>query len=559
MKKPVNLIAIFLLLLTSSFQSPTKQETDNLATFIKVWGFLKYYHPDVAKGNPNWDEELVKTALTITKVEGIENYKKFIIKWYSTLPKVKIEYGIEQPKGDSVFTVFDELDIKGYNIPQGMKAELLNMYRYHHPDSSKYISDRYGKYKLDYVYHNEEPFEKPAYPDEGHRLLALARYWNIINYFYPHKATNAANWDKVLTDFIPQFIAAANAEEYRATFLKLTAQIKDSHSFFKQKEWNQKQGAYSLPFRVYYVQGKYVIGYSEYDELMKVQDFRIGDEIVEIDGKPIAQRIKELTPYVTGTNELSFHRNIGQMLFKINGRKTMQVKLKRGDTYINEEVKLFHEGSDLYPYRVKHQSKFYEDLGNGVWYVRFCNINNVKQLQQMFAAIKDAKSVIWEMRDYPNYQMVQAMRPGLFSERQKTEINYNAIKSYPGSFKVNNEVIVMEKDTLNLPLYKGKLVVLVNEFTQSLAESLASELRHRPNTVVMGRQTAGTTGNILFTDFPGGIEASYTAVKVVGLNDSFKEGEGVKLDKKIGLTVKKIRSDKDYELQQAYLEALQVN
>ena len=177
----------------------------------------------------------------------------------------------------------------------------------------------------------------------------------------------------------------------------------------------------------------------------------------------------------------------------------------------------------------------------------------------MFGDIKDAKAVIWEMRDYPNYQMVQAMRPGLFATRGKTEINYNGMLGYPGAFKISNEALEMVKDTLNLPLYKGKLVVLVNEFSQSLAESTVIELRSRPNTVVMGRQTAGTTGNMLFTDFPGGIEAAYTAVMVVGLNNSFKEGDGVKLDKKIRLTINKLRLNKDYELQQAYLEALQVN
>ncbi len=29
------------------------EENSNIATFIKVWGFLKYYHPTVAQGKIN--------------------------------------------------------------------------------------------------------------------------------------------------------------------------------------------------------------------------------------------------------------------------------------------------------------------------------------------------------------------------------------------------------------------------------------------------------------------------------------------------------------------------
>jgi carboxyl-terminal processing protease len=560
MKTRITFIAITLVLFAGSLQAQQKQQINNLATFAKVWGFLKYYHPEIAKGNPNWDEEWLKTALTITKVEGNKNFNRLLIRWYSNLPKAKLSDKITQIVSDSILRVFGENDIKRFNIPAGMRQQLLNLYLYHQPDSNKYISDVSGPYKLDYVWHNEEMFEKPSYPDAAHRLLALVRYWNIINCFYPHKFEYAPNWDGVLTDFIPQFMAAKNAREYQQAFLKLTAQIKDSHSFFKQKEWNEAQGFYTLPFRVYYVDGKYVIGKSQYDELMKEQDFRVGDEIIGVNGRTIQQRVKELTPYTTGTNALSFHRNIGQQLFRIDSKKTMDVRFKRGkDTFINEQVKLFHEGTDLYPYRVKHQQKHYEDLGNGVWYVRFCQIYDAMDLKQMFTAIKDAKAVIWEMRDYPNFKMVQAMRPGLFERREKTETDYNAMLFFPGAFKANNDAEAVQKDTLNLPLYKGKLIVLVDEFTQSLAESVTIELRNRPNTIVMGRQTAGATGNIVFTDFPGGIEASYTTVKVVGANDSFKQGQGVKIDIPIELTIKKMRSNADYELQQAYLEALKNN
>ena len=99
------------------------------------------------------------------------------------------------------------------------------------------------------------------------------------------------------------------------------------------------------------------------------------------------------------------------------------------------------------------------------------------------------------------------------------------------------------------------MIILIDEYTQSLAESVAAMLRIRPNTVTMGRQTAGTTGNISWYSLPGKLEVSYTGVGVNGVQDSFRQGEGVKLDMPVKLTRQRIINSKDYILEQALLYA----
>ncbi|MGJ8734629.1 MAG: S41 family peptidase, partial [Cellulophaga sp.] len=54
----------FLLLFVTSFtilcSSQTKQNNiSKLSTTAKIWGFLKYYHPKIAKGEIDWDKELL--------------------------------------------------------------------------------------------------------------------------------------------------------------------------------------------------------------------------------------------------------------------------------------------------------------------------------------------------------------------------------------------------------------------------------------------------------------------------------------------------------------------
>ena len=54
-------ILIFILIGSQFVFSQELKEVEKLSSLCKVWGFLKYYHPNVAKGNFNWDEQLLNT------------------------------------------------------------------------------------------------------------------------------------------------------------------------------------------------------------------------------------------------------------------------------------------------------------------------------------------------------------------------------------------------------------------------------------------------------------------------------------------------------------------
>ncbi|HEY8783493.1 MAG TPA: S41 family peptidase [Mucilaginibacter sp.] len=556
MKKLTAFLLIYFAIVALYAQN--KQEVKNLASFAKVWGFLKYYHSEIAKGNPDWDKELIR-MIPIIKVEpNNDAFAKSITAWYNTLPKARLASTITQKENDSIMHVFDEKDIRRFGVPGNLKDELTKLYLYHLPDSNKFITDRYKQIHFDHIIHNEDPFFKPAFPDEEHRLLALFRYWNIINYFYPHKKLNAPHWDNVLERFIPLFINTNNADEYRKAFLMLTAQIKDSHSFFGQEEWDKTYNKMNPPFTIYYIKGKYFIGESRYDSLMKQDDLKVGDEIVTVNNMPTAERANELKPFTTGTNQLSFYRNIANSLFKIDSSRVIPVSLKRQGVTLKKALHLY-TWQELSNYSNAHPKKLWENMGNSIWYVKICDIQSRDTLKKLFGDIQQAKTVIWDLRAYPNFKVMQVIGNGLFDHDIISSIYYNGMVLYPGAFLKHTGVAYDKIDDFKLPLYKGKMIVLVNDQTQSLAESVAYELSQRPNTIIMGRQTAGTTGNILFVDYPGGIEASFTGVRSEGLNGSFSEGKGVKIDKEIKLSNNKLIEYPDYILKMAFLEALKHN
>ena len=87
--KTVISILIFLSFSISTFSQTTSQESEKIATFCKLWGFLKYYHPTVAKGKIDWDDEFMTRIKVVSSLESKQELNNYYSEWISSLGKVK--------------------------------------------------------------------------------------------------------------------------------------------------------------------------------------------------------------------------------------------------------------------------------------------------------------------------------------------------------------------------------------------------------------------------------------------------------------------------------------
>lgn len=72
---------------------------ENLEVLGKVWGFLKYYHPEVTQGKYNWDYELFSVLPQIANAADKAIRSKLLNKWidqYGKIVKTK-PYAIDDP------------------------------------------------------------------------------------------------------------------------------------------------------------------------------------------------------------------------------------------------------------------------------------------------------------------------------------------------------------------------------------------------------------------------------------------------------------------------------
>jgi carboxyl-terminal processing protease len=538
MKKTVYLLLFCLLAYNSGAQ--TTRQIRQLATLGKVWGFLKYYHSAALKGKPDWDKELLRMIPLAEQTKTGKAFDSLLGAWYQSLPAARLSTTPVNREADSLVSIFTEKDIMQFRISKWLKAELVRLYQYHLPDTSRYITRNYGKHYYDHIIHMEDQHEKPYYPDRPMRLLALFRYWNTIEYFYPHK-DRIPGWDNVLMGYISKFLQAKDTVQYRYAIRELVHELPDAHSFLQEPG----NVYYFDPFRIDHIQGKYLIGDCD-DSIAKKWDYCRGDEIIAINGIPCKEREKELVRTTTGTNTLSLHRNIARELLKV-GDSNLLVSFKRKDAIITRPVVL--HTWEVYRQIPKAPKPLWQELEKGIWYVRFCRITNADTLRHLFQDISQAKAVIWDMRDYPNFNVTTELYKFFFTEKTMFAENRTAWDFYPGTFI--KSLYYFTPDRPGDIIYNGPLIVLVDEHTQSLAESVAAVLKLRSNTITMGRQTAGTTGNITWFTLPGGIEVSYTGVGVTGPQQSFRQGHGVQLDIPVTLTPDRIAQSRDYILDQA--------
>ena len=133
----------------------------------------------------------------------------------------------------------------------------------------------------------DNAYPEMGFPNSEYRLLALFRFWNVINYFFPYKNLIDEPWDNILPRYIPRFEANKDALDYQTTLHELAAETQDSHVGVRgATKFFEKLGDFSLPINVQRVENQTVVT-SVLDEKVGV---KVGDVVLAIDGEPVERR-----------------------------------------------------------------------------------------------------------------------------------------------------------------------------------------------------------------------------------------------------------------------------
>lgn len=225
----------------------------------------------------------------------------------------------------------------------------------------------------------------------------------------------------------------------------------------------------------------------------------------------------------------------------------MRQKAKLPAHKINEEKKTTPI-YDLWQFEEKKERNdmHYRVINDSIGYIDL-KLLDLDEIPDMMDSIMPLPRMIIDIRNYPKgvlYELSKYIHPEptTFAEVFVPDI------VIPGSFFWNNTI---ETGRQNPDYYKGKIILLVNEQTQSHAEFTALCLQSAPNVITIGSTTAGTDGNMSVIPIPGGIETYFSGIGITYPDRSQAQRTGVKIDTIVHPEIEDIRLGNDAVLEVA--------
>ena len=523
----------------------TEQIIDNLVVLGKLWGFLKYHHPEVGKGNYNWDFELFRILPRYLKVQNNAERSQVLLDWINQFGEIPVCTPREETPTDAHIKP-DFSWVEDSNMSDELKNKIWEIRANRHQGEHFYVQMP-GSIP---TFTNENPYSNMLFPDAGFRLLALYRYWNIIRYFFPYKYVIGRDWNDVLREYIPVFLSAKNALEYELAVWRLISEINDTHATKlggggqAVDHVRQHRGENVAPFRVRFIEQKWVVVNYFNPELKEPLSPEIGDVITHINGRTVESIVDSIKRYYPASNEAARMRRISWDLIRsTNNTADIQfISSSSGQTRQIEQT-LFAR-RDL-NFRVNADDKSYKLLNGNIGYITMATIRNedISVIKELF---KNTRGIIIDIRNHPSINA-----SSLFSFFTSEPTPY--IKFTRGNINNPGEFTFLPARSMRSTeeTFQGKLVVLVNEYTQSAAETVAMASRAGDNTTIVGSQTSGANGNVVNVLLPGGLKTRFSSLGVYYPDGTQTQRIGIVPDIEIRPTIRGIREGRDELLEKA--------
>jgi C-terminal processing protease CtpA/Prc len=291
-----------------------------------------------------------------------------------------------------------------------------------------------------------------------------------------------------------------------------------------------------------------VTGYAA-DEAGKATGLKPGDVITELDGVPVSKLVKSWTPYYAAGNDPTRLRDIADSLTRgSHGPATIRAQRE------NETLELRVERLPVNPKGPPTHDlpgETFRLLSDQVAYLKLSSVKASEAAHYVEAAA-GTKGLILDIRNYPQEFMVFALGSLLVSNQTEFARFTRGDLANPGAFHWS----APESLSPGLPHYSGKVVVLLDEVSQSQAEYTAMAFRAAGATVV-GSTTAGADGNVSGFALPGGFSSMISGIGVFYPNKKPTQRIGIIPDIEVKPTIAGIRAGRDEVLEAAVRQILE--
>ncbi len=528
-------------------------KTAELVNLGMVWGYIKYHHDAVRQGKFDMDVELFKVLPAIVNSPSTDSTNIILEHWVDGFgkpdtcekctPYVKNEKTKLEP---DYGYLFDD-----NNLPSSL-VKKLKYIKENHSTGKNHHYLRPAKNGSNIEFINEHAYNNGPLPDAGTRLLALYRYWNMIQYFYPDRHLIDEDWNKALGKLIPDFCNATDVVKYQLACLKMVVRINDGHAMPVAGIDTLKEliGSNITPFSAQFAETRLVVNDYYKDTLGISNQIKRGDIIESIDGDDVHDLVRQYLPLMPASN---FERKLSMMassngpLLRSKDNEAKLTIIRDGNRQtitvpripVSPDMRQVDKG--VVP------EKGYSVLSGNIGYMYPAMLKD-EDFKEVKKALSETKGIIIDFRCYPTTFM-----PFIYGKwLKKTKTPFVKLTTgdinVPGLFEYTADV---ENGGGGKKAYEGKLVILVNSSTQSSAEYQTMALQSTPGAIVIGNKTSGADGNVSMITLPGGFKTHISGIGVLYPDGTETQRAGVKIDKVVHRTIAGIKTGKDELLEAA--------
>ncbi len=516
----------------------TPEIDQRLVDLGRIWGFLKYRHPAVAQGKYDWDQQLFKSIDAIIRAKDNKSVEAH---YAMLLDSLGATANYAKPQLENVVHEVDYSWIDGLSFNNDIKNKLRRI-RYSNFDQHYYFGFVGGAGNV--LFKNEKKYENVFSADAGFRLLALFRFWNMIEYFSPYKHLTDPKWDAVLKTAVPEMILSRDDRSYGLSLLKMVSQVKDAHTglWSMPKGLINYYGKYRIPVEIRMIEGKAVVT-KVFDSEKSGDKLSIGDVLISKEHKKIEEIRDSLWAYTSTPNEAVANRDLARKLVTSNS-EIVPCELVRDGRPIKVDIAAIPSGQikpvsrDTVPFRM---------LDNNILYINHSLLRG-KMITENMANWSKVKGIVIDDRNYPGDFLVFKLTPLLLTKPTDFVRFTSTSLQYPGTFVMSSPLQVGENAN---DCYQGKVAILVNEDTQSSAEYHVMAYQAAANVKVFGSQTAGADGNVSSIDLPGNQRTMLSGLGVYYPDQRETQRVGIKIDEIVKPSIKGIREGRDEVMEKA--------
>ncbi|MFZ0803318.1 MAG: S41 family peptidase [Terriglobales bacterium] len=528
-----------------SINELTNVQIDNLVILGKVWGFLKYYHPSITSGNRHWDYDLFRVLPAVLEARDHTLANAVLANWIDKLGKVDAcDPCLKMSEVNLKFG--PDLDwISDVRVLGAELSHSLIEIRDNRSGKQFYVS------KVPEIgnpsFNHELAYADVRLPDSGYQLLALYRFWNIIEYWSPYRDVLGEDWNGVLAEFIPRIALAKNPESYKKELLALVAKANDGHAnLWGSLDVRPPVGKCQLPVDLRFAENLPTI--SEFTSADPKDDVALkkGDVITELDGVAVTRSIEEWKPYYAASNEAARLRDIGRAMTRGEcGDATVEVR--RGDQQLKLKVdRVPPPPADSSGHTHDLRGPTFRLLSKDVAYLKLSSVKSADCAHYVEEAA-GTKGLIIDIRNYPSEFVVFSLGSLLVANSVPFARFTEPDLSTPGaSYWANTVTLSPQK-----PHYSGKVVILVDESSMSQAEYTSMALRAVHGSIVIGSTTAGADGNVSPFALPGGLRTMISGIGVFYPDKGPTQRIGIVPNVQVKPSIAAIRAGRDEVLEEA--------